>query len=296
MRVWCLQQDRCIQVLDGHTHIVFDVAINYKNGTLASASADNTVRVWDIDSGECVYILKGHRDRVRSVVFHPNQDILFTCSDDKTIKSWDSQGNCIYSLEGDCTFSCIDLNSNGSLLVSGDEEGKLKIWNTETWELIHTSNLNNRWISSILFSPDMQYVAFACGEMLGTINVETHEKMRLDYQPDILNIYSIAYSSNGELLASSCGEVVKIWNVRARTLKYEFPGNGKYITALTFVNNDQALVSTCRGGVVTVWSLITEERLKVLRDRPYEGMNITGVKGLTEAEAATLKALGAIEN
>jgi hypothetical protein len=31
-------------------------------------------------------------------------------------------------------------------------------------------------------------------------------------------------------------------------------------------------------------------------DRPYKGMNITGVKGLTAAEIATLKALGAVEN
>jgi hypothetical protein len=37
-------------------------------------------------------------------------------------------------------------------------------------------------------------------------------------------------------------------------------------------------------------------KIKVFCDRPYEGMNITGVKGLTEAEKATLKALGAIEH
>jgi hypothetical protein len=29
---------------------------------------------------------------------------------------------------------------------------------------------------------------------------------------------------------------------------------------------------------------------------PYEGMNITSVTGLTEAEKATLKALGAVED
>jgi len=40
----------------------------------------------------------------------------------------------------------------------------------------------------------------------------------------------------------------------------------------------------------------TVECLKTLRaDRPYERMNITGVKGLTEAQKATLKALEAIE-
>jgi hypothetical protein len=30
-------------------------------------------------------------------------------------------------------------------------------------------------------------------------------------------------------------------------------------------------------------------------DRPYEGMDITGVTGLTAAEKASLKALGAVE-
>lgn len=30
--------------------------------------------------------------------------------------------------------------------------------------------------------------------------------------------------------------------------------------------------------------------------QPYEGMKITGVTGLTEAQKATLKALGAVKN
>ena len=41
----------------------------------------------------------------------------------------------------------------------------------------------------------------------------------------------------------------------------------------------------------------TGECLKTIRDKlPYEGMNITGVTGLTEAEKVTLKALGAVED
>ena len=31
------------------------------------------------------------------------------------------------------------------------------------------------------------------------------------------------------------------------------------------------------------------------RDRPYERLNITGIKGLTEAQKLTLKMMGAIE-
>ena len=40
----------------------------------------------------------------------------------------------------------------------------------------------------------------------------------------------------------------------------------------------------------------TGECLRTLRsDRPYERMNITQVKGLTEIQKATLRSLGAIE-
>ena len=47
---------------------------------------------------------------------------------------------------------------------------------------------------------------------------------------------------------------------------------------------------------INIWDITTGKALKTLRlDRLYEGMNITGVKGITEAEKATLKALGAIE-
>jgi WD40 repeat protein len=47
---------------------------------------------------------------------------------------------------------------------------------------------------------------------------------------------------------------------------------------------------------IRLWDGQTGECLKTLRgDRPYEGMNITGVTGIVEAQKATLKALGAIE-
>jgi hypothetical protein len=45
-----------------------------------------------------------------------------------------------------------------------------------------------------------------------------------------------------------------------------------------------------------VWDLQSDEQLQTLRrDRPYERLNITGIRGVTEAQKATLRALGAIE-
>jgi hypothetical protein len=35
---------------------------------------------------------------------------------------------------------------------------------------------------------------------------------------------------------------------------------------------------------------------RLVSDRPYERMNISGIKGLSEAQRAALKALGAVED
>ena len=56
------------------------------------------------------------------------------------------------------------------------------------------------------------------------------------------------------------------------------------------------LASSSQDETIKLWNVNTGECLNTLTtERLYEGMNITGVKGLTEATLATLKALGAIE-
>jgi hypothetical protein len=47
---------------------------------------------------------------------------------------------------------------------------------------------------------------------------------------------------------------------------------------------------------IKLWAVQSGEWLRTLRsDCPYERMNITGATGLTPAQVATLKALGAVE-
>ena len=49
-------------------------------------------------------------------------------------------------------------------------------------------------------------------------------------------------------------------------------------------------------GTIVLWDVQTTARLRTLiGERPYERMNITGAKGLTDAQKAALRALGAIE-
>jgi WD40 repeat protein len=73
-------------------------------------------------------------------------------------------------------------------------------------------------------------------------------------------------------------------------------GHSKRVRSVAFHPEGKILASGSVDETIKLWDVKTGECLKTLRaDRPYEGMNITDVTGLTEAQKATLKALGAVE-
>jgi WD40 repeat protein len=69
------------------------------------------------------------------------------------------------------------------------------------------------------------------------------------------------------------------------------------VQALKVSPNGRTLASCGDDGAIRLWDLQSGEHLHTLRrDRPYERLKITGIHGLTQAEIATLLALGAVED
>jgi WD40 repeat protein len=69
------------------------------------------------------------------------------------------------------------------------------------------------------------------------------------------------------------------------------------IRSLKMSPDGRMLASCGDDGAITLWDLERGEHLRTLRrDRPYERLDITGIRGLTEAQKTTLRTLGAIES
>eukprot|EP01052_Picozoa_sp_SAG31_P050531 SAG31_NODE_11572_length_1016_cov_4.076336_1_plen_207_part_01 len=87
----------------GHNGSVNSVAFDPSGGTLASGSADHTVKLWDVASGECLRTLEGHSNDVKSVAFDASGGTLASGSADATVKLWDvASGECLRTLRPSC--------------------------------------------------------------------------------------------------------------------------------------------------------------------------------------------------
>jgi WD40 repeat protein len=108
----------------------------------------------------------------------------------------------------------------------------------------------------------------------------------------------VTFSPDGRWLVSgSDDQTIKLWDTTTWRCLTTLSGHTSRVWSLAFSGDGGTLASGGRDGSIRIWDMTTGECQRVLYPpRPYEGMNITGATGLTDAQRETLKALGAVED
>src|SRR4051794_39852062 len=75
--------------LDGHTEVVWNVAISANRKLALSGSGDHSVILWNLTNRKCISKLRGHTEGVTSVDMSSNGRWGVSGSRDRTLRVWD---------------------------------------------------------------------------------------------------------------------------------------------------------------------------------------------------------------
>ncbi|HEY9645052.1 MAG TPA: caspase family protein [Chroococcidiopsis sp.] len=75
-------------ILSGHSGGVISLSFSHDSQTLASSSADGTVRLWSVSDGALIKTLHGHTTRVNTVQFSADDQALLSGDDNGTVILW----------------------------------------------------------------------------------------------------------------------------------------------------------------------------------------------------------------
>ncbi len=300
VKLWDIQSGKCLKTLHGSDGWIRSVAFSPNGQILASSNGNATVILWDISNGTCLTTLQGHTKSVWSVTFSPNGQILASGGDDNTIKLWDIYtGRCLKTLHGHTDWVCsVAFSSNSSYLASGSRDRTIKLWDVQTGECLKTLQEHDCWISSVAFAPQVEKLASGGDDQTVRLwDIRTGEQLNILYGHEG-GVTSLAFSPDSRIIASgSTDQTIRLWNNYTGECLKLLQGHTSWILSVAFNPNGKTLASSSSDETIKIWDVETGNCLKTLKDMSlYEGMNISGVTGLTEAEKDTLKALGAVED
>jgi small GTP-binding protein len=258
---------KLLRTLEGHQGAVQSVAFDPQGETLASGSADSTVKLWETQSGKLLRTLEGGQDEVYSVAFDSQGETLASGSRDNMVNLWEAHsGKLLRTLEGhESEVGRLAFDPQGGALASGSADSTVKIWEARSGELLRTLEGHLDPVPSVAFDPQGGTLASGSadktvklwearsGELLRTL--EGHQG----------SVWSVAFNAQGGTLVSGSDDgVVKLWEARSGKLLRTLEGHTAEVDILVFSPDGRLLASRGRDHSIRLWSCETWETVAVL--------------------------------
>ncbi|KYC40485.1 hypothetical protein WA1_25520 [Scytonema hofmannii PCC 7110] len=295
IRLWNLDGE--YRRFTGHTDFLFSVVFSPDGRTIASSSADQTIRLWDVSTGQCLKVLKGHTGTVTRAIFSPDGHLLASSSYDRTIKLWDvATGQPVQTLPAGVTLS-LSFSPDGKKLAAGGFDEAARVWDLETWQCNQIIKGHSSWVWWVAISPKGNILATGSADgTVGLWDITTGQCLHL-LHAHAHWVWTIAFNPEGNILATGSSDgTIKLWDVATGCCMVTLTDHDFWIMSVAFSPEGKFFASGDGDAHLKIWDMETKQCIKTLRiERLYEATNIYGVTGLTEAQKSNLLALGAVE-
>ena len=252
---------------------------------------------WDDKTAK---VLTDHNQWIQCIAFSPNGDYLVSGDDSRRIIVWDLREGSEHQYKNICehTFPhhggiwTIDFSHDARLIACAGDSGKIYIWDWVHKRLLIELAGHRDRVRDVVFSEDDRYL-YSCGDDMSVIRWDIttgypeelyrHNSWVMDMV--LYGAYIVSADKDGNIYqyALDSGALYKKYNAHKRG-----------IWSIDITWNQKIIVSAGEDGVVRLWNSHSLDPITDLREKlPYEGLNLSGVVGITDPQIRGLKELGA---
>ena len=310
IKLWHAQTGAVTQTLQGHTNRIWSVAFapptsayEDKQHWLASGSADRTIKLWNLTTGKSLLALQGHVGWVWSVAFHPHQHWLASGSYDQSVKLWElNTGRCIRTLDSHSgPVVSVAFSPDGRWLASSSFDKAIRVYESCSGQCVQVLEGHQNSVWAVCFSANGQWLASCSYDQTIKLWDLSAEVCCQTFAGHTGPVVSLSFSEDEQyLISGSFDRSIKIWNIETGGCVQTLQGHTGLVSAIALApaSTPTPAASFWSGSfdeTLKAWDLASSECYKSFRTpRPCDGLNITGVTGLKDAQRSTLIALGAI--
>jgi WD40 repeat protein/energy-coupling factor transporter ATP-binding protein EcfA2 len=144
-------------LIKAHDGPINSVSFNHTGDTIATSSADATIKLWDY-FGRLKQTLPGHMSAVNEVDFSQDDKTLVSAGD-STVRLWKLNENHYPRIDNSIGAYDVDIGNN--IIAIREFDGRVSAWNIKGKEIVDFFGDDDfHGSSNVAFSPDGRFLAF----------------------------------------------------------------------------------------------------------------------------------------
>ncbi|MEO8607944.1 MAG: NB-ARC domain-containing protein [Chloroflexota bacterium] len=294
------------QALSGHKGFVIGVGWNAKKQWLASSEWNNIIRLWNPASGDCLEIFQhpaAADNFFYGLAWSPDGRQLASGTNRRGIQVFDltTRQQRWIGAPFPTWIRHVTWSPDGAQLAGGSDDGSIYIWDAADGNLVQRLEGHHSKIARLAWSPDGTRMASgSSGPDGGELFVwnPLNSRLTLSLTEPSGMVSAVAWGMDESLLISGGGDgTLRWWDTHSGECLLAQKAHQGTIRSLRRSPDGSQLASCGDDGAIMIWDIEHGSLIRTLRrDRPYERLNITGIRGLTDVQKQTLYTLGAVED
>jgi WD40 repeat protein/serine/threonine protein kinase len=151
---------------------------------------------------------------------------------------------------------CMTVSPDGVFLATGHEDGRVRMWRTDTGRLETTFVAHQDAVEPIRFSPDAATMMTTCWD--GTVKLwdvgSTKQLAVFHMQP---HCYDAGFSPDGKLIAVASQNSVMVYDVKSQQCVHRLQGHQNTVSRVVFSPDGRSLATSSHDRSIRIWDVHT---------------------------------------